>query len=65
MDMTREHFAATFQLSQNAATPIYTQLSEYLKYQIQSGVLKPVDKMICKMAWLICLVSAGQPLGSL
>lgn len=46
MDMTKEHFAATFQLSQNAATPIYTQLAEYLKYQIQSGVLKPGDKMI-------------------
>lgn len=46
MDMTREHFAATFQLSQDTAKPIYTQLAEYLRFQIKSGALRPGDRMI-------------------
>lgn len=46
MDMTREHFAATFQLSPDTAKPIYTQLAEYLRFQIKSGVLRPGDRMI-------------------
>jgi Transcriptional regulators len=46
MDMDKEYFKSTFKLSQNATAPIYNQLAEYLKYNIQSGVLKPGDKMI-------------------
>lgn len=30
MDMTREYFLSTFQLSQNPTEPIYSQLAEYL-----------------------------------
>ena len=46
MDMTREYFLSTFQLSQDPTEPIYSQLAEYLRYQIKAGVLKPGDKMI-------------------
>ncbi|WP_246240776.1 GntR family transcriptional regulator [Anaerocolumna sedimenticola] len=46
MDMDKEYFRSTFHLSPNTTAPIYTQLAEYLKYQIQSGLLKPGDKML-------------------
>ena len=46
MDMTREYFLSTFQLSQDPTEPIYSQLAEYLRYQIKAGVLTPGDKMI-------------------
>lgn len=46
MNMSKEHFKRTFKLAQDSNTPIYTQLADYLKHQIQSGVLKPGDKMI-------------------
>lgn len=46
MDMTKDYFSSTFQLLQNSSIPISTQLADYLKHQIQSGVLKPGDKMI-------------------
>ena len=46
MDMTREYFLSTFQLSQDPTEPIYSQLAEYLRNQIKAGVLKPGDKMI-------------------
>ena len=41
MDMTREYFLSTFQLSQDPTEPIYSQLAEYLRYQIKAGVLRP------------------------
>lgn len=31
MDMTREYFLSTFQLSQDPTEPIYFQLAEYLR----------------------------------
>ena len=31
MDMTREYFLSTFQLSQDPTEPIYSQLAEYLR----------------------------------
>lgn len=46
MDMTREHFSNTFHLSQDTNSPLYAQLAEYLRHQIQSGALNPGDRII-------------------
>ena len=46
MDMTREQFLSSFRLHPESAAPIYTQIADYLRYQVKSGVLKPGDKMI-------------------
>ena len=46
MNMTREQFLSSFQLRPESSAPIYTQIADYLRYQVKSGVLKPGDKMI-------------------
>lgn len=48
MDLSKEYVKATFRRTRNARAriPLYVQLSDYLRHQIQTGVVKPGDKMI-------------------
>lgn len=44
--MDQEQFKRAFIVAQNSNTPIYLQLSNFLRLQIKSNVLKPGEKMI-------------------
>ncbi|QQO10837.1 GntR family transcriptional regulator [Breznakiella homolactica] len=44
--MHRDEFKKTFTFNLMTDTPLYIQLSDYFKHQIQSGALKPGDRLI-------------------
>lgn len=44
--MDAEYFKRTFHFSQDGTAPLYAQLASYIKYQIQTSVFKPGDRMI-------------------
>jgi GntR family transcriptional regulator len=46
VDLTLDYLTQHFQLSLTSTQPIYTQLADYLRHLIQSGVLLPGDKML-------------------
>ncbi|MEG1891043.1 MAG: GntR family transcriptional regulator [Clostridia bacterium] len=46
--MESKEILSSFQFKLESTTALYSQLSEYLRHKIQSGVLKPGDKMIAE-----------------
>ncbi|GCE25138.1 GntR family transcriptional regulator [Dictyobacter alpinus] len=44
--MDLEYFKQTFHFSSDVTTPLYVQLTAYIRVQIQAGVLKPGDQML-------------------
>lgn len=46
--MDKTYFKNTFRFSPSSSTPLYLQLSSYIKIQIQAGVLQPGEKMLAE-----------------